>query len=67
MGGKFNCVPTACRYENCPSEALQLFNQVRKDSEWGEKALFNMVEICLNPDSETVGGETFRPLQGEGR
>ena len=25
----------------------------------GPKALFNMVDICLNPDSDIVGGETF--------
>ena len=35
--------------------ALQKFNQSRKDSEWGERALLNMIEICLNPDNETVG------------
>jgi tetratricopeptide repeat protein 21B len=24
--------------------------------EWGERALYNMIEICLNPDNEILGG-----------
>ena len=53
------------RYQNMPTEALSFFNHARKDSEWGEKALFNMIMICLNPDNETLGGETFKPLETE--
>ncbi len=26
-----------------------------------------MIEICLNPDNETRGGETFRPLDTDAR
>jgi tetratricopeptide repeat protein 21B len=52
-------------YENSASEALQLFNQARRDTEWGEKALFNMVDICLNLDSDTIGGETARAVERE--
>ena len=48
-----------------PTEALSFFNHARKDSEWGEKALFNMIMICLNPDNETLGGETLKPLETE--
>lgn len=49
------------RYQHCTNEALHCFNQARKDSEWGERALFAMVEICLNPENKTLGGETFKP------
>ena len=26
-----------------------------------------MVEICLNPDSDTIGGEVCETVKGEGR
>ena len=26
-----------------------------------------MIEICLNPDSDTIGGEVFETVEGEGR
>ena len=44
-----------CRYKNDPIKALQHFNQARKDGEWGEQALFNMVKICINPDDDCLG------------
>ena len=47
------------RYQNNATTALKHFNLARKDNRWGEEALYNMVEICLNPDSDIVGGETF--------
>jgi tetratricopeptide repeat protein 21B len=25
------------------------------DPEWGQQALYNMIEICLNPDDEMLG------------
>lgn len=53
------------RYQYSMNDALQCFNQARKDSEWGEKALFCMIDICLNPENETLGGETFKQLEGE--
>ena len=31
----------------------------RKDSDWGRLAVRNMIDICINPDNETLGGETF--------
>ena len=45
-----------------PNSALRQFNQARKDSEWGQKAIYNMIEICLNPDNNTLGGETFQSV-----
>lgn len=52
-------------YQNNASLALKHFNLARKDNFWGEMALYNMVEICLNPDSEIVGGETFESVGNE--
>ncbi|CAG2234366.1 IFT139B [Mytilus edulis] len=46
-------------YTGNPTEALKLFNKARKDSDWGNLSTYNMIEICLNPDNETVGGEVF--------
>ncbi|XP_054978983.1 tetratricopeptide repeat protein 21B [Sorex araneus] len=48
-----------------PNDALRHFNKARKDSEWGQNALYNMIEICLNPDNETIGGEVFENLDGD--
>ncbi|CAI9719675.1 repeat 21B-like [Octopus vulgaris] len=42
--------------------ALKSFNMARKDTTWSNSALYNMVEICLNPDSETIGGEVFESV-----
>ncbi|KAL5010855.1 hypothetical protein ScPMuIL_013160 [Solemya velum] len=53
-------------YLGNPTEALKLFNKARKDSDWGNLSTYNMVEICLNPDSDTVGGEVFESVDGEG-
>lgn len=33
----------------------------------GETAVYIMVEICLNPDNETLGGETFEAMDMESR
>lgn len=33
--------------------------QSRKDKEWGEKSLKNMIEIFLNPQNDTLGGEAL--------
>uniref|UniRef100_A0A8C2PDW8 Tetratricopeptide repeat domain 21B n=1 Tax=Capra hircus TaxID=9925 RepID=A0A8C2PDW8_CAPHI len=49
-------------YTGEPNDALRHFNKARKDSDWGQNALYNMIEICLNPDNETVGGEVFENL-----
>ncbi|XP_066468231.1 tetratricopeptide repeat protein 21B isoform X2 [Tiliqua scincoides] len=52
-------------YTGEPNDALRHFNKARKDSDWGQNAIYNMIEICLNPDSETVGGEVFENLDGD--
>ncbi|XP_023227553.1 tetratricopeptide repeat protein 21B-like [Centruroides sculpturatus] len=39
--------------------AMKCFNKARYDSEWGQIATYHMIEICVNPDNETLGGETF--------
>ena len=41
------------RYMNDPRAALRAFNMARRDPEWGELAVQNMVEIYLNPEHET--------------
>ncbi|KAM5158028.1 tetratricopeptide repeat protein 21A [Mantella aurantiaca] len=45
-----------------PNEALKYFNKARKDSDWGEMSITNMIQICLNPDNEIIGGEVFDSL-----
>ncbi|CAJ0578453.1 unnamed protein product, partial [Mesorhabditis spiculigera] len=42
-----------------PNNALQAFNRARRDLEWGERAIYNMIEICLNPENEVIGGEVL--------
>lgn len=39
-------------YVGNPNTALRLFNNARRDSEWGQKAICHMIEICLNPDND---------------
>lgn len=34
--------------------ALKNFNQVRQDPDHGTSSLYNMIEICLNPDGEML-------------
>ena len=29
---------------------------------WGEKALFAMIEICLNPENDMIAGEILKPI-----
>ncbi|NXU76844.1 TT21B protein, partial [Oreotrochilus melanogaster] len=48
-----------------PNDALRHFNKARKDSDWGQNAVYNMIEICLNPDNEIVGGEVFENLDAD--
>mmetsp|Transcript_26568 Transcript_26568/g.85189 ORF Transcript_26568/g.85189 Transcript_26568/m.85189 type:complete len:1185 (+) Transcript_26568:168-3722(+) len=62
--GLFFCKGLHERYNNNLHEALRCFNQARKSGEWGQKAIFNMVEIYLNPDNEAVweeAAESGRP------
>ncbi|KAJ4933159.1 hypothetical protein JOQ06_029994 [Pogonophryne albipinna] len=48
-----------------PNEALWHFNKARKDNDWGQNAVYNMIEIYLNPDNDTMGGEVFENLDGD--
>ncbi|XP_077473594.1 tetratricopeptide repeat protein 21B [Stigmatopora argus] len=52
-------------YTGESNAALRHFNQARKDNDWGQNAIYNMIEIYLNPDSDTLGGELFENLDGE--
>ncbi|XP_069558598.1 tetratricopeptide repeat protein 21B [Brachyistius frenatus] len=52
-------------YTGEPNDALRHFNKARKDNDWGQNAVYNMIEIYLNPDNETMGGEAFEGLDGE--
>ncbi|XP_042192463.1 tetratricopeptide repeat protein 21B [Callorhinchus milii] len=54
-------------YTGEPNDALRHFNKARKDSDWGQNAVYNMIEICVNPDNETIGGEVFENLDGDVR
>jgi tetratricopeptide repeat protein 21B len=41
---------------------MKSFNRARQDSELGITATYRMIEICINPDNETIGGETFESM-----
>lgn len=43
-------------YSGNPNSALRYFNAARRDFEWGPQAIFNMIEICINPDSDIPNG-----------
>lgn len=53
------------RYTQNPRNALKCFNKARRDPTWGEMAAYNMIEICINPDNNTLGGETFESVDSE--
>uniref|UniRef100_A0A4W3HWY6 Tetratricopeptide repeat domain 21A n=1 Tax=Callorhinchus milii TaxID=7868 RepID=A0A4W3HWY6_CALMI len=50
-----------------PNDALKHFNKARKDSDWGHQAIYSMIQICLNPDNEIIGGNVFESLDEETR
>ncbi|KAF7660541.1 hypothetical protein LDENG_00280090 [Lucifuga dentata] len=52
-------------YTGEPNDALRCFNKARKDNVWGQNSVYNMIEICLNPDNDTMGGEVFENLDGD--
>lgn len=49
-------------YSGNPNSALRFFNNSRRDSEWGQQAIFNMIEICLNPDNDLPNEGTVDPF-----
>ncbi|XP_037703418.1 tetratricopeptide repeat protein 21A isoform X2 [Choloepus didactylus] len=59
------CRGIYCWHIGQPNEALKFLNKSRKDSTWGQSATYHMVQICLNPDNEIVGGEAFENLVAE--
>ncbi|XP_014375105.1 tetratricopeptide repeat protein 21A [Alligator sinensis] len=59
------CKGLYCWHMGQPNQALKYFNKARKDSEWGQRAISSMVQICLNPDNEILGGEVFEGLNEE--
>ena len=52
-------------YAGNANEALKLFNKARKDPEWGQRAIYSMIEICLNPDNQMLGGEVFETVDSD--
>lgn len=52
-------------YTGEPTKALNHFNMARIDNDWGQNAVYNMIEISLNPDNNIMGGEVFENLGGE--
>ena len=44
---------------NC---AIRSFHQVRNDDDFGLMASYHMIEICINPDGEVLGSETFENM-----
>ncbi|XP_067610138.1 tetratricopeptide repeat protein 21A isoform X3 [Pseudorca crassidens] len=61
------CRGIYCWHIGQPNEALKFLNKARKDSTWGQSAIYYMVQICLNPDNEIVGGEAFENLVTESK
>ena len=47
------------RYTGDTNAALQHFNRCRKDSHWSERAIYAIIDICMHPDNEIIGGEVF--------
>lgn len=48
-------------YSGNLNAALRYFNLARQDLQWGQKAIYNMIEICLNPDDEMLGDNLIDP------
>ncbi|XP_028292387.1 tetratricopeptide repeat protein 21B [Gouania willdenowi] len=63
--GFYYCKGLYLWYTGEPAEALQHFNKARKDNDWGQNAVYNMIEIYLNPDNDIMGGELFENVDGE--
>uniref|UniRef100_A0A2K6FNN0 Tetratricopeptide repeat domain 21A n=1 Tax=Propithecus coquereli TaxID=379532 RepID=A0A2K6FNN0_PROCO len=61
------CRGIYCWHIGQPNEALKFLNKARKDSTWGQSTTYYMVQICLNPDNEIVGGEVFETLVAESK
>ncbi|XP_078037183.1 tetratricopeptide repeat protein 21B isoform X2 [Augochlora pura] len=48
------------------NSALRQFNFARRDPEWGQQAIYNMIEICLDPDDDSsLSNEVFNDDDAE--
>lgn len=49
------------------NSALRNFNAARRDPEWGQQAIYNMIEICLDPDDDNnaLSSEIFNDDDSE--
>ena len=47
------------RYMNKTYEAMKEFVVCRRDAEWGEEALYHLIELFLNPEGDVIGGEAL--------
>lgn len=48
------CRGVYARLMNEPHEALRLLNYARKDSEWGNEAIYQMIEVYLRPGTDAI-------------
>lgn len=55
--GLFYCKGLYEWYSGNLNAALKYFNSTRQDIQWREKAIYNMIEICLNPNDEMLGDQ----------
>jgi tetratricopeptide repeat protein 21B len=51
------CQGLYARFVNDIGKAIAEFNQARRDDEWAEEALMNMIELYLNPNQDGVWDE----------
>ncbi|XP_034444059.1 tetratricopeptide repeat protein 21B-like [Hippoglossus hippoglossus] len=47
------------------NDALHHFNKARTDNDWGQNAMYNMTEIYLNHDIDSMGEQIFGNLDSE--
>lgn len=55
--GFFYCKGLYEWYSGNLNAALKHFNNARQDVQWRQKAIYNMIEICLNPNDEMLGDQ----------
>ncbi|RLN88750.1 hypothetical protein BBJ28_00009806 [Nothophytophthora sp. Chile5] len=61
------CRGLLARFRNNVVEAIEAFNLARRDPEWGERALINMIEIYLNPDNENLWDAATDAAEGKSK
>lgn len=48
------------------NSALRHFNAARRDAEWGQQAIYNMIDICLDPDDDSaLASEAFSEVDSD--